>query len=67
MDANSPFQGVKPTKAQAAAMELAAEQYELLRIFIKENTKVGRYQSIALTALEESAMWLNKSVCHDAL
>jgi hypothetical protein len=61
----SPFRPVPPTDVMVEHMQMAASQYDLLRTNIKNTTKVGRYQSLALTALEESAMWLSKAITHD--
>lgn len=62
---NSPFKNVEPTEEQQKLIAQARRAYEIMRLDIKANTKMGRYQSLALTALEESAMWLNKSITHD--
>lgn len=61
----SPFAKVKPTPEMVEQMQWAERAYEVLRFDIKNSTKMGRYQSLAITALEESAMWLNKSITHD--
>src|SRR4029077_12220168 len=60
----NPFYSVQPTPEMVEHMQMAASQYDLLRTNIKNSTHVGRYQSLALTALEESAMWLNKAITH---
>lgn len=46
-------------------MARVRETYEFMRLDIKATTKTGRYQSLAITALEESNMWLIKSITHD--
>lgn len=41
--------------------------FEWLATWVKENTKVSREQSLALTALQEAAMWTNASTaCNGA-
>lgn len=54
-----------PTEEQQALMARVRETYEFMRLDIKATTKTGRYQSLAITALEESNMWLIKSITHD--
>jgi hypothetical protein len=56
---------VAPTEEQKALMANARRAYEVMRLDIKATTKVGRYQSLAITALEESNMWFIKSITHD--
>lgn len=62
---HGPFDSVAPTEKQHALIVRARQAYDLLRLDIKASTKTGRYQSLAITALEESAMWLNKAITHD--
>jgi hypothetical protein len=61
----NPFRIITPTETMVEHMLTATHSYELLRSNILATTKPGRYQSLAITALEESAMWLNKSITHD--
>lgn len=55
------LQYVKPTDEQLATMQSFRDKYEALYKEVKE-LPASRGLSLALTKLEESAMWLNKSI-----
>lgn len=57
----STLQYVKPTDEQLETMQIFRDKYEAL--FDELKTLPGsRGMSLALTKLEESAMWLNKAI-----
>jgi hypothetical protein len=56
------FQYHKPTDEQVAQMQVFRDKYEALANDIKTSGLRGRGISLAFTALEESAMWLNKGI-----
>lgn len=56
------FQYVKPTEEQKVLMQGFRDKFEKLAEEIKEALDDGRGKSLALTKLEESAMWLNKAI-----
>lgn len=55
------FQYIKPTDEQMTTMQLFRDKYEALFNEIKV-LPPSRGLSLAITKLEESAMWLNKSI-----
>lgn len=55
------FQYVSPSEEQKATMQNFRDKYEALHNELKE-LEPSRGLSLALTKLEESAMWLNKSI-----
>lgn len=55
------LQYVQPTEEQKAKMQEFRDKYEVLYNAVKELPS-NRGLSIALTKLEESAMWVNKSI-----
>ena len=55
------MQYVKPTDEQVAQMQVFRDKYESLCEEVKALPK-SRGQSLAVTKLEESAMWLNKAL-----
>jgi len=57
----STLQYVQPTDEQKATMQKFRDKYEALYKEVQQ-LPVGRGLSLALTKLEESAMWLNKSI-----
>ena len=57
----STFQYVQPTDEQKEVMQKYRDLYEDLAGKLKE-IEPGRGLSLALTKLEESAMWLNKAI-----
>lgn len=59
----STFQYVKPTEEQVQAMQEFRDKYETLAREIRDTfAEPSRGLSLALTKLEESAMWLNKAI-----
>lgn len=55
------FQYVAPTDEQKATMQNFRDKYENLAKEIKQLTP-SRGLSLAMTKLEESSFWLNKSI-----
>ena len=56
------MQYVKPTDEQIETMQKFRDKYEALCEEIKAEIPAGRGQSLAVTNLEQSAMWLNKAI-----
>lgn len=56
------MQYVKPTDEQIETMQKFRDKYEVLCAEIKAEIPAGRGQSLAVTNLEQSAMWLNKAI-----
>ena len=56
------MQYVQPTEEQKALMQEFRDKYEALADEIKAKIPASRGKSLAFTALEESAMWLNKAI-----
>lgn len=58
------LQYVKPTDEQLKLMQYFRDKYEMLYEELTKNSYLpaGRGLSLALTKLEESAMWLNKAI-----
>lgn len=59
------FQYIKPTDEQVALMQNFRDKYEALVTELKEKVPASRGLSLAVTKLEESAFWLNKSITHN--
>jgi hypothetical protein len=57
----STLQYVKPTEEQLAVMQEFRDKYETLFNELKA-LQPSRGMSLAITKLEESAMWLNKAI-----
>lgn len=55
------FQYVQPTEEQKATMQTFRDKYEALARNLK-TLPSSRGLSLAITKLEESAFWLNKSI-----
>ena len=59
----STFQYVQPTDDQKSIMQMYRDKYEALAGEIRAAfPEPSRGLSLALTKLEESAMWLNKAI-----
>ena len=58
------FQYVKPTDEEVELMNQFREKFEELYNDIQDCVPESRNRSLALTKLEESAMWLNKGIVH---
>lgn len=56
------FQYVQPTEEQKALMQKFRDKYEALSAELKAEVPASRGLSLALTKLEESGFWLNKSI-----
>jgi len=56
------FQYVSPTEEQKALMQEFRDKYQELSGELREKLEPSRGLSLALTKLEESAFWLNKSI-----
>lgn len=63
----SRFRWVGATDYQVKVMEEARERLAGLESFVERRTLRGRYQRLALTALEEASMWLNKAITHGGI
>lgn len=61
-NANNPFRYVLPTDDQKAVMEELRAEYNALYQGIMRRVPNGRGRQLAITHLEESAMWLNKGI-----
>ena len=59
------FDSVSLKPDQLARVRQLQADYASQESFIKANTQPGRLQSLALTALEESAMWANKAISRE--
>lgn len=55
------FQYVQPTEEQKATMQKFRDKYEALAEEVRQLAP-SRGLSLAITKLEESAFWLNKSI-----
>jgi hypothetical protein len=60
------FEYLKPTDAQLQAMEQMRACFRDIAEFLDSRLPQGRYKALVMTALEEAAMWANKSVTRDA-
>ena len=50
---------------QAQKQDLINQKALELSLLIAEATPVNRQQSVALTNIEQAAMWANKAISHD--
>jgi hypothetical protein len=62
----TPFQHHHLTDEQIAIQAEVREQAQLLYEKILTDVPVGRYKSLAFTALEEAILWSNKAVAFDS-
>lgn len=58
------MQYVQPTEDQKAQMQIYRDKYEALLMDLKA-LPTSRGMSLAITKLEESAMWLNKALTNN--
>ena len=65
MPENTTFQYVKPTDEQVATMQEYRNMFEALAYEMRTKLPASRGLSLALTKLEESAFWLNKSITNN--
>lgn len=56
------FQYIAPTEEQKELMQKFRDKFEVLAGEIEKEVGNSRGKSLALTKLEESAFWLNKSI-----
>lgn len=61
MKQTNPYQFHAPTDAQKAAMQKLRDAAQSFDALIREVTPPCRQQSLALTHLEEAAVWANKA------
>lgn len=59
------MQYVQPTDKQIEVMQVFRDKYEALCEEIKEQIPISRGSSLAITNLEQSAMWLNKAITNN--
>ena len=59
----NPWQFHTPTEAQKASMQKMRDAFQELAHLIQHETPVSRQQSVALTHLEDAAVWANKAAC----
>ena len=59
------LQYVQPTDEQLKVMQAFRDRMEDLFNDIKAEIPEGRGRALALTKLEESAMWLNKAITNN--
>lgn len=59
------MQYVQPTDEQVKLMQEFRDKYESLANDLKTKVPKSRGLSLAFTALEESAMWLNKAITNN--
>ena len=62
MKQTDPYVPVTQSAAQADALDDMREKFKALDAHIRIAAPSGRERSLALTALEESAMWATKAV-----
>lgn len=60
----STLQYVQPTDEQKAKMQIFRDKYEALLNDVR-TLGYGRGLSLAITKLEESAMWINKAITNN--
>lgn len=56
------MQYVQPTDEQKEVMQVFRDKYEQLFNDVKELLPDSRGKALAITNLEQSAMWLNKAI-----
>ena len=59
-----PFDWTAPTPEQTVAMANLRDRFIALHEAVEELVPRGRYRSLAITAIEEAALWANKGVTH---
>ncbi len=60
------FQYIKPTDEQVELMQVYRDRFTILYNEIETNIPNSRWKSLALTNLEQSAMWLNKWITENS-
>lgn len=61
----TPLQYVQASEVQEEIMENFRNKFEVFYQEIKDVVPENRARSLALTKLEESAMWLNKAITNN--
>lgn len=61
----SPFRPQPMQGAQLVDKERLTQAYENVLVEILDTLNSGRYSALAVTALEESAMWVSKSLAFE--
>jgi hypothetical protein len=61
-----PFDYVEPTAEQMTVMLQVRAGFRALANVIQTSIPVSRERSLALTKLEEAAMWANKAIVYEA-
>ena len=56
---------LKPSDLELKVMEVIRGAFKELDQLLSQNLPGGRYKSLTKTALEEAAMWANKSITRD--
>jgi hypothetical protein len=62
----STFEYLKPSEDQIERMALMRQAYAKMMHMVTVTIPDGRYKALAITSLEESAMWANKGVTRDS-
>jgi hypothetical protein len=62
----STMQYLKPSPEQLETMANVRVAYAVMLDAIERQLPAGRYKALAITALEESAMWANKGITRDS-
>lgn len=65
MPTNNAYSHLKLTENATARMNDLRGEFMRIDTALRTQTLQGRYQSLALTALEEAAMWAMKSISHE--
>lgn len=64
MPANNAYAYIKPSEDAITKMGSLRGEFTEMDAVIRVFTPPGRYQALALTALEEAAMWAMKAISH---
>jgi hypothetical protein len=64
MPTNNAYVYIKPNENAIAKMGSLRGEFTQIDAAMRVFTPQGRYQSLALTALEEAAMWAMKAISH---
>lgn len=59
------FRSKELNDTQKHLVNMFKQYFEDVESMIEHNLNNGRYRSLALTSLEEAAMWVNKSISHE--
>ena len=61
----STYKYVEPNESQKEVMEEMRDAFKVLHELIQRKIPQSRGRSIAITKLEESAMWVNKAITNN--